>query len=85
MRASHRFGLAAAVLALGLVLPAAAQAPAQYWCEPLHAYYPRVASCPAPWRTIGPAGPASPPAAPAYVPYPTQYAPYDNYNHGNGP
>ena len=52
----------------------------------------RVASCPVPWRTGGPRAmssggvPAQPTPAPyRSAPYSTNYAPYDNYNHGNGP
>jgi len=75
---------AAAAISAG---PAAAQAPGTYWCEPARAYYPQVANCPAPWRVLNAAQTPARPGfvAPPYVPYPTQYAPYDNYNHGNGP
>ncbi|HEX3537404.1 MAG TPA: hypothetical protein VHU15_11620 [Stellaceae bacterium] len=72
--------------AIGLAIPAAAQGPAAaYWCDPARGYYPQVASCPVPWRTLNSPAPSLPARQPAYVPYPTQYAPYDNYNHGSGP
>jgi hypothetical protein len=52
-----RFWLALAVCALGVLLfrGAAAQAPIWYWCEPSHAYYPWVRSCPEGWRPVNPA------------------------------
>jgi hypothetical protein len=82
MHASLRFGAILAAAAIGLARPAAAQV--QYWCEPLRGYYPQVASCPAPWRTVGAA-----PQVPAYyqrdIRGNSNYAPYDNYNHGSGP
>jgi hypothetical protein len=81
-----------ALLATGFEQPATAQAPSSYWCEPARAYFPQVATCPVPWRTGGPRPmssggvPAQPTPAPyRSAPYPTNYAPYDNYNHGNGP
>lgn len=54
-----RVALALAVFA-GTVLQAKAadaQAPVWYWSEPLGAYYPYVARCPAPWRRVDPQRP----------------------------
>lgn len=84
MRWSYRFGaLTVSTIAL---TPPAAGAPSSYWCEPARAYYPQVATCPVPWRAVNPAQAVhGTPPPPAWVPYATQYAPYDNYNHGNGP
>jgi uncharacterized protein/peptidoglycan hydrolase-like protein with peptidoglycan-binding domain len=50
-----RFALALAVVTVA-VLPATAadaQAPIWYWCDTWQAYYPRVVSCPVPWRAVG--------------------------------
>jgi hypothetical protein len=86
MRFPHPVGAALLVIVIGVSVPAAAQAPSAYWCDPARAYYPQVQSCPAPWRLLNTAQGASQPArTPAWTAYPTQYAPYDNYNHGNGP
>jgi hypothetical protein len=86
MRFPFRLGVLVP-FAIGLAMPAGAQAPAAgYWCEPARGYYPQVASCPVPWRTLNsPAAPFLPTRAPTQASYPTQYAPYDNYNHGSGP
>jgi hypothetical protein len=83
MRFSESFRGALFLVAIAIAAPAAAQAPAAYWCEPAHAYFPQVASCPVPWGTTTSTYPAQP-AAPPWVPYNTQYAPYDNYNHKGG-
>ena len=85
MRLPRDLALVLAVSATALTSAATAQTSGSYWCEPLRAYYPRAANCPVPWRIVNPADPASRPAAAPWVPYATQYAPYDNYNHGNGP
>src|SRR5438105_15778846 len=82
MRVLHRVGTVLVLLAIGAAIPAGAQAPGSYWCEPRRAYYPQAASCPVPWRTVTPGeAAAAQPAPPPWVPYNTQYAPYDNYNH----
>ena len=83
MRLLRRLSAALVLIATGLAVPASAQAPTSYWCEPAHAYFPQVASCQVPWRTVSSAYPPQP-VAPPWVPYNTQYAPYDNYNHKGG-
>ncbi len=35
-----------------IALPTAAQQANWYYCDPLHAYYPYVQTCPAPWRAV---------------------------------
>jgi hypothetical protein len=44
--------------------PGTAGATTWYWCDPLHAYYPRARTCPAAWRpvTSDPASQRTPPA-----------------------
>lgn len=37
-----------------LLLASGAGAEAAWYCEPLHAYYPMVGSCPVPWRPVDP-------------------------------
>src|SRR6266446_2266050 len=46
-----RFLSALAVFGLALS-SAAAQAQNYYWCDPYHAWYPSVATCPAPWQGV---------------------------------
>lgn len=81
MRLLFGLGLALAISAIALILPALGQTSGSYYCEPLRGYYPQVPSCPVPWHTSDPAPTAPLPKAPPLVPY---YAPdpYD-INHSN--
>jgi hypothetical protein len=48
-----RFILKLVVIAIAVFPPVAhAQAPIWYWCDTWQAYYPRVVSCPVPWRAV---------------------------------
>jgi len=65
-----RVTLAVFVLAVVASNAAGAQAPSWYWCDPLRAYYPYVATCPVPWRPV----PPNPYAQPS-LPTPTGQTP----------
>lgn len=77
-----RMSVCAALLAFaGLLMASAAHSQSSgswYYCDPAHAYYPYVRTCPAPWRAVAPysygpvqpqpvAPPVAQPAAPAGV------------------
>jgi membrane-associated protease RseP (regulator of RpoE activity) len=52
-----RLALALAALAALHAVPAAAQAPGAYYCDPLHIYnYPGAPNCPVRWRAVSPHG-----------------------------
>ena len=63
------------LLLIGIAGPSHAQ---QYWyyCDPAHAYYPYVSTCPVPWRPVAPYSYGNPqPQQPAQVAPPVQLAP----------
>ena len=71
------------IFALAVVVPITAQAQVVYWCDPVNAPYPQIATCPVPWRAVAPAAATPQPApltkAPPWLPRPD---PYD-INHSN--
>jgi len=68
----------------GIAHPAAAQG-SWYYCDPAHAYYPYVSTCPVPWREVAPysygqgqAKAAAPPTTESAAPAPVAPAPTVN-------